>query len=107
MLFFINHEDKNITYVEKFREYGIPVCDGGDSYITIGYCPWCSKKLPSSLREEWFDLIDNLGFEDPNDEQIPIEYKTDTWWRQRKIDDTSNKDEIDFEPNRILRLDVW
>jgi hypothetical protein len=27
------------------HEYGIPIHDGGGSYITIDYCPWCGAKL--------------------------------------------------------------
>jgi hypothetical protein len=25
--------------------YGIPIHDGGSSYIRIDYCPWCGAKL--------------------------------------------------------------
>lgn len=48
----IASEDGIICYWEKFREYGIPVRDGGSSMIRIRYCPWCGKPLPSSLRED-------------------------------------------------------
>lgn len=24
---------------------GIPIHDGGSSYIVINYCPWCGRKL--------------------------------------------------------------
>ena len=26
------------------RGYGLPVHDGGSSYIRINYCPWCGQK---------------------------------------------------------------
>jgi hypothetical protein len=29
-------------------EYGLFVHDGGSSFITINYCPWCGTKLPSA-----------------------------------------------------------
>jgi len=30
---------------EKDKDFGIPIHDGGSSYIKIKYCPWCGKKL--------------------------------------------------------------
>jgi hypothetical protein len=44
-----------IIFNEKFREYGIPVLDGGTSYITLDFCPWCGTKLPESKRDAYFD----------------------------------------------------
>lgn len=26
--------------------YGLPVHDGGSSWIAIGFCPWCGSRLP-------------------------------------------------------------
>ena len=38
--------------VRKYPEsYGIPVHDGGSSYITINYCPWCGQCLEEG--EDW------------------------------------------------------
>ena len=34
-----------ITHTSKRKEFGIPIHDGGSSYIQIAYCPWCGKKL--------------------------------------------------------------
>lgn len=28
-------------------KYGIPVHDGGSSYISIQFCPWCGKRIGS------------------------------------------------------------
>jgi hypothetical protein len=44
-------EGAAILYVEKFGEYGIPVLDGGTSYIILDFCPWCGAKLPISKRD--------------------------------------------------------
>ena len=73
-----------ICYLEKFRQYGIRVLDGGSSIQTINYCPWCGTMLPGSLRDAWFDMIDQLGFE-PDDIRIPSEMLSDEWWRRRKM----------------------
>ena len=37
--------DHIICVNEKNNTYGIIVHDGGESYISISYCPWCGKKL--------------------------------------------------------------
>lgn len=70
-----------IVFSTKFREFGIRVLDGGTSYLGIQYCPWCGKKLPSSLRDKWLAAIEKLGFE-PGDKRIPAEYLDDRWYRQ-------------------------
>ena len=75
------NSDIGIVYLEKFREYGISYNDGGSSFQEITFCPWCGKRLPSSLRDEWFELIESLGLE-PDDE-LPDEIKSDLWWKKR------------------------
>ncbi len=30
---------------ESDAHYGIPVRDGGSSYIEVRYCPWCGKQI--------------------------------------------------------------
>ncbi len=40
-----------IVHEEKGRSeerYGIVIHDGGSSYVTIRYCPWCGSRLSSS-----------------------------------------------------------
>ena len=81
MLEAICGEDKLIAYIAKFREYGFPVQDGGSSFSVFHYCPWCGKRLPGSLRDSWFDLIEELGYDDP--EAVPDDYKSDIWWKSR------------------------
>jgi hypothetical protein len=38
-------ECPDVTIVKVDNEYGMPVRDGGKSYIKIEYCPWCGIKL--------------------------------------------------------------
>lgn len=73
-----------ITYWDRFRDYGIKVLDGGSSVQSIYYCPWCGDKLSNSLRDEWFDLIDQLGLE-PGDAGIPDEFLSAEWWQRRGL----------------------
>lgn len=35
-----------IIVKSKDKDYGIIIHDGGSSFITIEFCPWCGKKLP-------------------------------------------------------------
>lgn len=74
--------DYVISYSEKFDEYGLIIHDGGRSSYGISYCPFCGTKLPESKRDRWYDELEALGFEDPNDgEGIPNKYKTSAWYQ--------------------------
>lgn len=48
----------------------------------IDHCPWCGEKLPTSLRDEFFDRLEELGLE-PNDLDVPLDLRSDAWWRIR------------------------
>ena len=37
--------DAIIRFHKKTKDYGIPIHDGGSSFIEIGFCPWCGTKL--------------------------------------------------------------
>ena len=80
MVEYLANEDNIIDFDATFREYGIPVHDGGSSEIVIRWCPWCGTRLPSSLRDRWFDEIEALGFE-IGDPGIPERFRSDAWWR--------------------------
>jgi hypothetical protein len=43
-----------IRFFPSRGEYGLPVHDGGSSYIRIRHCPWCGAGLDefASLQEE-------------------------------------------------------
>ena len=69
-----------IEYTPKFREYGISVLDGGSSYICVNYCPWCGHTLPTSLRDQWFELLDREGLE-CDDPDLPEPFQSDLWWK--------------------------
>ncbi len=71
-----------VSYSAKFDEYGLRIYDGGSSSMIIFFCPWCGNKLPSSLRDEWFDRLEALGYDDPGDQDIPKAFTTDAWYRK-------------------------
>lgn len=69
----------SIYYYERFREYGIGTTSSAKQ--SIFYCPWCGSKLPSRLRDKWFDEIDAMGIEPDDVENIPTKYLSDLWWK--------------------------
>lgn len=73
--------DTLIYYDEKFDEFGIIIHDGGMSYVDINFCPWCGQKLPESKRDRWFDELEQLGYDSPFDTDIPVEYKSNKWYK--------------------------
>ena len=79
-------DEKTLYYSSKFREYGVPVRDGirkiSSSYIIIHYCPWCGKKLPTSKREEWFDKLEEMGYDSPLEQDIPHDYRSSAWYEK-------------------------
>jgi hypothetical protein len=74
--------DNLIFYSAKFDEYGIIIHDGGSSFIEISFCPWCGTKLPMSKRDLWFDTLEELGYDDPFDQDIPEEFRSDKWYNK-------------------------
>lgn len=74
--------DNLIYYNEQFNEYGLIIHDGGNSSLHIDYCPWCGRKLPDSKRDLWFDMLEQLGYDDPFEQDIPRQFKTDEWYRK-------------------------
>jgi hypothetical protein len=85
----INDPRVFIEYAPKYREYSIGTIDQKIVRI-IFMCPWCGKKLPKSLREEWFDILEkDFRLDDPWDKEqeifIPNEFKSDEWWIKRNL----------------------
>jgi len=74
-------DETAVVYIAKFREYGLPILDGGTSFITIQFCPWCGARLPDSLRNKWFDSLEKLGL-DVHTGNIPEKFLSDRWWNQ-------------------------
>jgi hypothetical protein len=72
-----------IRYIPKFREYGIAVLDGGDSFLQISFCPWCGSELPARLRDKWFETLESLGLA-VDSPSIPQDLKSDNWWKSEQ-----------------------
>ncbi len=77
--------DVAIVYSPRFRRFGISVLDGGSSVVAIKYCPWTGKKLPESLGNAWFDVLESMGIEEPDDPRILAEFFSEEWWIKREL----------------------
>ena len=64
---------------EVFGEYGLPVRDGGASYLIISNCPFCGTRPPESRRDDWFDALEAEGLEDTVFDELPARYRTAAW----------------------------
>ena len=73
--------DVLVVYKPIFDEFGMPIRDGGSSSMNIRYCPWCGTMLPKPKRDLWFDTLANLGINDPLEQEVPSDFKSDAWWR--------------------------
>ena|SRR3984885_15857699 len=77
-----------LKYNPQYREYGIKIPES-TGCVLMDYCMACGKKLPLSLRDEWYDILEqkygleSIGEEDRN--KIPKEFFTDEWWKQRGL----------------------
>jgi hypothetical protein len=50
--------DALIHYSPRSRGYGIIVHDGGSSFVTIAFCPWCSSPLGRRAKTTGLRKID-------------------------------------------------
>ncbi len=73
--------DKLLYNSSIFDEYGILIHDGSGTYEIIEYCSWCGKKLPGSKRDEWFDALEKMGYDDPLNQEISEEFKGTEWYK--------------------------
>lgn len=78
-----------LKYYSILREYAL-LLKYSPAVQLIFYCPWCSQKLPISLRETYFDILEKEHGITPeldiqNDPNIPEEFKSDEWWKKRKL----------------------
>lgn len=74
-----------VCYYPRFREFGIarmnpPGQVSNDVFDMIEFCPVTGHKLPPSLRDQYFDEIEELGFYASDDEGLPEKYRSSRWW---------------------------
>lgn len=78
-----------VFYEPAFREFTIPNVDGVSAYV-LNFCPLSGRRLPPSLRDEWFDGLEAIGVLavdtlPPPEFEAPPPYRTDLWWRDTDL----------------------
>lgn len=71
-----------VIYTPKFREFGMEILDGGSSSLLLKFCPWCGRRLPESLRDAWFERLEQLGV-DPYGQEVPAEFSDQRWYEDQ------------------------
>ena len=76
-----------IKYDQRYKEFYVETKESVVIYV-INYCPWCATKLPKSLNNKWFEILEEeCSLDDPDSKEqsklIPEEFKTDEWWKKR------------------------
>jgi hypothetical protein len=81
----IPHQGPNrvVDWYASWDEYRIPVAYDGYCSTLMCFCPWCGKRLPESKQELWYQTLNQLGYADPGNDDIPAEFNSDQWWRSR------------------------
>lgn len=72
-----------LMYIKSWREYRIHITRMGWSSTVITYCPWCGTKLPLNLNDKWYETLNQMGYTDPGNDDIPEEFEFDMWWKER------------------------
>jgi hypothetical protein len=78
-----------LKYYPIAREYGI-LLRYSQAIQGLIYCPWCGKKLPESLRDQYFDILEKEygvepAFDIKEDPHVPLDFKSDAWWKKRGL----------------------
>jgi hypothetical protein len=48
--------DSLIHYSEPHNKFGIIIHDGGSSFLTFNYCPWCGTRLGRGSPQRMIDV---------------------------------------------------
>ena len=73
-----------LKYLPAYREYAL-VLDDGPVLQLISFCPWCGQELPSSFRDQFFEHLEAMNL-DPEDPDVPLDFRSDAWWQLRSMD---------------------
>ncbi len=79
-----------IIYSPVFREFGMPVFDGGPAMTTLKFDPWTGKALPTSVRDPFFEEAEKIlghevGVLDEELDTLPAAYQSEVWWIEKGL----------------------
>jgi len=82
-------------YDPVFREYFIDIRpEYGGTCQLIKHCPWCGKKFPKELLNEFIETLKkeldvkdkDIGLGELRERKdIPVEFESDEWWKKRGL----------------------
>jgi hypothetical protein len=92
----IADEGVPVGYSAADREWWLPVLDTNpddprsnwrrpSALQLLSFCPFCGTRLPEDLGDQWLDAMAGMGFEAPFQDDIPEEFKSDRWWKERGL----------------------
>jgi len=83
-----------VEYSKQWREYSIRDFNSTSRSLLM-FCPNCGTRLPLSLRDEWFDILEHeYGLDDPMEDdkkKVPKEFLNDEWWKSRDLQSDKNE----------------
>lgn len=91
MEYYATNKNSLIEYVPETRSYSFYLLDHPHgTRQKMYYCFWCGSQLPEDFSEEWEKILrEEYGIEDAgftwNQDNIPPEFKTDKWWKNRGL----------------------
>lgn len=79
-----------VIYSPVFREFGMPVFDGGPAMTTLRFDPWTGKPLPRSVRDAFFEEAEKIlgrdvGVLDEELDTLPPVYQSEAWWIEKGL----------------------
>lgn len=91
----IEARDVPFAYAHRFREYGIPYLNEGDSktasWQTVRFCPWCGETLPGSLARLWFE------------KDCP---DSDFWWEIEEVNAATGTENVSPSPDPAVETEL-
>jgi len=87
---FLREGKVNVSFSPIFREFSITLA-GSVAAQKVDYCPWSGRKFPISLKQQYFDTLENeYNFNAPTmddiwEKRVPLEMLSEAWWVNRGL----------------------
>ena len=77
-------EDAMVIYEPEFDSYAFMSRFEARFMTAMRFCPWCGDKK-RDLSDKYYDLLDAMGVKDYDEKNIPTEFQSDQWWKERGL----------------------
>jgi hypothetical protein len=84
---FLDRGECGLGYSPKVREFYVKVRSGSPVIQLLNFCPFSGKAFPASLRDRFFDELEELGLTEglADFENAPAEFQSEDWWMSRHL----------------------